>query len=498
MLSIMAQAQRKTSKKRLKAERKGIGFHLHSKTPSEASHRGVQVLFMGLLLLGMGQSLFFAVLPPIARELGLSESQTAIIFSLSAIAWVFCSPFWGRQSDVWGRRNIMVVGLSGFAISTLLITAVIYASQSALLSAALVLPFLIIARSFFGIFGSGTMPAAQAYMADRTTRAKRARGASLITASFGIGNIIGPGLAAGLIVFGSLAPFLIVGTLGLVAAAMVFFLVPQKSRVNFNKGKNKQMSIFAKPLRIFVLLGSLAGYAQSVLIQLTAFYFIDKLGLGKTEVTQLVGIGFTFMAMGALFAQFGIIQRFDPPVRSLLVYSSLILMLAYLGLAFSDSYPVLVLYLGLSGLGFGLMRPGLMAAASLSVSRSHQGAAAGVVNATAAVGHVINPFTGAVLYAYYPQGPFLIVAASMIVFFTLVLWHPTIRKLGSKGFASEDGRIPAPHVAGVPLEGIEQTLPTEPEKTKARKKPQVAAKPKKKIDAQAKRRYVKRKVKDKK
>lgn len=444
-------------------------FHFRPQTTSEASHRGLRVLLLGLLLLGMGQSLFFAVLPPLARELGLNEAQTAIIFSLSALAWVFFSPFWGKRSDTWGRRNVMVIGIAGFAVSTLLVTIVIYGGLNEWYAPVLILPLLIIARSFFGIFGSGTMPAAQAYMADRTTRARRAKGASMLTASFGIGNILGPGFAASLIVFGFLSPFIFIGIIGLVLALLIFWMVPEKHRVQFNQDKTQKMKFFAKPLRIFILLGCLASYAQSVLIQLTAFYFIDTLALSTAEGTQLVGIGFTFMAMAALFAQFGIIQRFEPPVRSLLVYSALILVVGFLGMAVSNNFASLVLFLGLCGFGFGLMRPGLMAAASLSVGRQNQGAAAGAINATAAIGHVINPFTGAIIYAYYPSVPFLIVAVSMILFFALALWHPRMRTLASKNLALDEDYMPAPHTPMSGLQMMEQAEKPKPAKAENKK-----------------------------
>ena len=80
--------------------------------------RGLSLLFVCLLSLGMGQSLFFALLPPIARDLGLSEVQVSAIFTLSAVLWVVMSPFWGRRSDIWGRKPVILLGLVGFGIST--------------------------------------------------------------------------------------------------------------------------------------------------------------------------------------------------------------------------------------------------------------------------------------------------------------------------------------------------------------------------------------------
>ena len=41
----------------------------------------------------------------------------ATIFAISAIAWAMTSAGWGRASDKYGRRNIAILGLVGYAIS---------------------------------------------------------------------------------------------------------------------------------------------------------------------------------------------------------------------------------------------------------------------------------------------------------------------------------------------------------------------------------------------
>ena len=55
--------------------------------------RGMGLLFVCLMTLGMGHSLFFAIFPPLARDLGLTEVQASAIFTLSAVLWVLMSPF---------------------------------------------------------------------------------------------------------------------------------------------------------------------------------------------------------------------------------------------------------------------------------------------------------------------------------------------------------------------------------------------------------------------
>ncbi len=70
-------------------------------------------LKFGLFTVGLGQSFVFVLVPPLARDLGLTEIQTSSIFAISAVAWALTSAFWGRASDKYGRRNIAILGLLG-------------------------------------------------------------------------------------------------------------------------------------------------------------------------------------------------------------------------------------------------------------------------------------------------------------------------------------------------------------------------------------------------
>ena len=54
-------------------------------------------LKFGLFSVGLGQSFAFVLVPPLARDLGLSEIQTSSIFAISAMAWALTSAYWVGQ-----------------------------------------------------------------------------------------------------------------------------------------------------------------------------------------------------------------------------------------------------------------------------------------------------------------------------------------------------------------------------------------------------------------
>ena len=151
-----------------------------TKTTPQERIRGMGLLFVCLMTLGMGHSLFFAIFPPLARDLGLSEVQASAIFTLSAVLWVLMSPFWGRRSDVWGRKPVILLGLIGFGVSTGGLAILLVIGQQGWLPLMALYGLMILMRSIFGFFGSGSPSAAQAYIADRTTRAARPSGVAAL------------------------------------------------------------------------------------------------------------------------------------------------------------------------------------------------------------------------------------------------------------------------------------------------------------------------------
>lgn len=415
----------------------------HSPTTELERRRGMVILFCALLAIGMGQNLFTAILPPIARDLGMTEVQVSSIFSLSAIIWMLMSPVWGNLSDRIGRKPVIMIGIIGFGISTGGFGVVIYFGMESLLPLAILFPLMIAVRAIFGTFGSGTMPAAQAYIADRTTREQRSSGVARITASFGVGTIIGPGIAAALITFGILTPFFFTAGLAIAGAIAVFFFLPERSKPMGSRSRSSSHKIrfFDKRALPFVLMSLGLAFAQAIQIQVPAFYFMDTLGFTTAEAAQYVGIGLMAMAMAGLFSQLVIIQLFNPSVQTLMRSGAVCSTAAFLILIFGQDYAVLVMGLTLSGFGFGLLRPGLAAAASLSVSPDEQGSVAGVLGSTHAAGHVLMPIIGMPLYKVDPHYPFVIAASLAALAFIFIIAHPKIRSVRAEAPAPEEEQI---------------------------------------------------------
>ncbi len=402
----------------------------HVTTPEERK-RAFTILFFSLMCLGAGQSVMFAILPSFARQLGLTEFEASLPFVTSASIWVFSSGFWGGKSDHWGRKPVILLGLAAFGISFGLFAAMAQIGIARWIPVAVAFPLMIAARALYGIFGSGANPAAQAYVADRTTREERTRGVATIGAAFGLGTTIGPGIGAVLVVFGLFAPFYFTAFLAFASAAAVWFLLPERTmprlRLEEHQPRLKWTDARVWP---FILFGLGVSTAGAVPIQTVGYLFIDVLHYSPKVAPQYTGIGLVASSLAGLFAQLVIVQRFSISARDLSLWGTVIALASNVLFAIGHQFGPLVFALILSGLGFALVRPGYAAAASLAVEPHEQGAVAGLVGATSGAGFIFGPMIATGLYRVSPAAPYLFGAALMAALLVYAFLSPSLRNAG--------------------------------------------------------------------
>ncbi len=239
------------------------------------TERALAILFVSLICMGAGQSVMFAILPTLVRRLGLTEFQGSLPFVASATIWLFSSSYWGGKSDKWGRKPVILLGLIAFGISFASFAVIADLGIHTILAVAICYPLMIAARAIFGIFGSGASPAAQAYIADRTTRAERTSGVATLSAAFGLGTTIGPGIGSALVVFGLFAPFYFVALVAFASAATVWFLLPETTKPHVHAAQKRALKWHDRRIWPFIVFGLGISTAGAVPIQTIGYLFID-------------------------------------------------------------------------------------------------------------------------------------------------------------------------------------------------------------------------------
>jgi MFS family permease len=389
------------------------------------------LLFTVMLVTAAGNTAMQSVMPSIGTALAVDDVWISLAYSWSALLWVVCAPFWARRSDKRGRKAMMALGLAGFIISMLLCGLALYAGLSGWLSALWALIAFAAARSLYGGFGSAAPPAVQAYVASRTPRSERTQALSLIASSFGLGTVIGPALAPLMVWpalgFGLTGPFICFAAIGMAALVLLRWRLPDDepkyaarglaAAYSSGSGAPSDPSANLEPdengepprlgwldprLRPWVFAGFFGGHAQAMVLGISGFLVLDRMGLRETPAEGAGPVGLVLMsgAIATLLAQWGLIPRFDLGPRAATLWGIATAALGTMVLAVAGDLHLIALGYAIASLGFGLFRPGTTAGTSLAVTRAEQGQASGIVASLAGASYIYAPALGVLLYGY--------------------------------------------------------------------------------------------------
>lgn len=397
-------------------------------TPAERS-RAFAILFVSMVCMGAGQTVIYTILPPVGRQLGLNPFQMTTIFACSAFIWVFSSAFWGARSDLWGRKPVMLAGLIAFAVSFAAFASTMLFGLRHVLPAAFVFPLMIASRCIYGTFGSGTSAAATAYVADRTTPKERLHGVAIISMAFALGTIFGPLFGLGVDYVGLLSPFYGISALALASFVAIWFFLPERTPPRRLSMSPATLAWHEPRMFPFVAFGLVLSLAGSIPTQTMAFFFQDTLKLDSHQTATASSIGILAQGLATLFAQFVVVRRSGLSSRVLTIAGIVVAVLSMVAFDMARHFFDIVAALVLSGLGFGMARPGFTSGASLSVAPHEQGAVAGLLGAAGAAGFIFGPLIGW-LYEISPMAPYAFGAAILSMLLVAQYLSSVLRRAG--------------------------------------------------------------------
>lgn len=379
-----------------------------------------RTLLISLVSVGMGFTVLFPVLAPLGREMGLSEFQITFVIGASAMVVFLCSPLWGRTSDTWGRKRVLLTGLFGFTAGTVLFNSVLYAGLEGWLTGTLLFVTLVIARTMHAALMSASMPAANAYMADITEPKDRARGMGQAGAANNIGSILGPAVAA-LAFISLLTPLWVMAAVAFLNGLFVWRFLPEPPRAR-GPARPPRMRYTDPRILPFIIVGVTMFTGMALVQQTMGFRFQDALGLDAADTAQQFGIAMMLSAGCSLFSQAVIVQRLDLAPFTLLRGALPLLIVAFSMMALFETRLALTVAMMIQGLGMGLAGPAFMAGASLAVSADEQGAVAGVAGSCGPLGFAIGPMIGGALYQFGAAIPYAFAAAIYVVLLLSMGW----------------------------------------------------------------------------
>ena len=353
----------------------------------------------------MSIGLIVPVLPALVGSFTSSQTEQAwwygaVTFAFS-IANFFTSPLLGALSDKYGRRPVLLVGFAALALS-FFVTAI-----------ATELWMLIVVRLFSGAMQSNAS-VANAYVADITAPADRAKRFGLLGAMFGLGFILGPVMGGLLGAIDLHLPFFAAGTLALLNLLYGWFVLPESLPVERRRPVVWKTAL--NPVLAFAELGRLGGIGILVaVIALTALsqfilytswvlYTTFKFGWGPLQNGwSLFAVGvMSALVQGFLLGR--LLKRFSP--QRLAVIGLVSSTLAYAGWGAASEGWMMFAVVVCNVLGFTVaasMQSIVSSAADATKQGRTMGAVSGLQSLMAVVAPVLSaPLLGAV--SHLPRG----------------------------------------------------------------------------------------------
>jgi MFS family permease len=408
-----------------------------TKEPTKGS---LAVIFLTVFIDLLGFGIVLPLLPIYADIFGTDPSGFVIgmlMASFSIMQFIF-APIWGSLSDRIGRRPVIIVGLLGSVIFyTLFAFAAIYHS----------LIGLFITRIGAGIAGA-TIPTAQAYIADTTSKENRARGMALIGIAFGLGFTLGPMFAFFAVPTGQgdpgAGPGFVAAGLSLVALLMAIFKLPE-SHVPGEVSGNTRKWIDASAWR--------TALSSKAMVYLLIGFFVCIFSFAKFETTLSLLIKgsktienapfefsfrkvcVTFAVIGLMVALFqgGIVRRLAKKVseKNLAVWGSALEVIGFAMLAYAThlgSETWLFSSLAVIVAGYSFLQPSLYSLISRWSDPQKQGKALGVSQSVSALARIFGSAFGIPLLKASMILPYILGSALMLTVGVMIAFACKIGK----------------------------------------------------------------------
>jgi len=348
-------------------------------------------------------SIMIAV-PLLAISLGASPLTLGTLGFTSGLAYTSLCFLFGKLSERWHRRNLMMLG------SSLWIAACLFLSFSSRIYQ------LYVSMLLLGTGGAMFWPALEAWIAEKQSERSLIKRMSLFSISWSAGLTAGP-LAGGFL-FG--IDFRLPFYLALVISTSIFFLLWKTPKLNpsIESEAFSQKTFFSKGARddssLYIKISRIANFAVSLSVGVIRYIF-PKLGTQLEISPSVLGLLMFTLSLSQMLTFYGLgrVHRWHYRILPLVLFQ--LVAIVGLGVIFTaGSLPLLFVAFVFIGVGRGMTN---LSSLFYSVNiTSQRGPSAAIHETVLGTGFLLGPLIGgAVAQKFSLEAPYLAAAAIVVV-----------------------------------------------------------------------------------
>jgi len=363
----------------------------------------IAVIFINML----GFGIIVPLLPFYARSFNAPAWQIALIFSAYSVGAFFGEPFWGRLSDKYGRKPLLISTITGNCLCYL---ALAFAPN-------IWAAFLI---RLVGGLAAGNGAVVQGYLADVTPPERRARQMSYQGAAWNIGLIVGPSVG-GLLANTHSGPggfrlplFLASGLAALCVLAIIIFIKESRTRDQGLTHRPSRWSAIGDAVSHpvigrLMLLTFMVGFAFTGIESVFGLWANARFHWEPRDI----GVCFAFVGVSSAITQMFLTGRLSERYgEGRMLAVGMTMTVAGAGLqAVSNGAVMTITLMCITAIGQSVAFPNVGALISRTADPHRQGQILGLNNATGALARVVGPFCAGLIFPHMINGPFLMAAA---------------------------------------------------------------------------------------
>ena len=371
------------------------------KAPSRwAAPSLIAVIFINML----GFGIIVPLLPFYAKSFNAPGWQIGLIFAAYSVGAFFGEPFWGRLSDKYGRKPLLISTICGNCLCYL---ALAFAPNI----------WAAFAIRLVGGLAAGNGAVVQGYLADVTPPEKRARQMSYQSAAWNVGLIVGPSVG-GLFVHTGVGPvgfriplFIASGLALLCVIAIMLFIRESRIRDTSITDRPSRWSAIGEAvghpvIGRLMLLTFLVGFAFTGIESMFGPWANARFGWEPRDI----GVCFAFVGVAAFLTQTLVTGQMSERFGEgpMLAVGMSMTVIGALLQTVSTGGPMTIALMCFTAVGQSVAYPNVGALISRTADPHRQGQILGLNNACGAAARVVGPITAGVVFEHVLNGPFIV------------------------------------------------------------------------------------------